>query len=106
MTHTHLVGSLTTKPWSGRCVRLAKPDEEQSCSKLLLLFQINSDKMKTFSRLAEVVRGHGGPPPKSLDSDESFKPEHTLFCREFCRDFRTLGKQSAFLGQKQCFLGK
>ena len=21
-------------------------------------------------RVAEVVRGHGGPPPKSLDSDE------------------------------------
>ena len=32
------------------------------------------------SRVAEVVRGHGGP--KSLDSDENFKPEHTLFCRE------------------------
>ena len=34
------------------------------------------------ARMAEVVRGHGGPPPKSLDSDENFKPEHTLFCRE------------------------
>ena len=35
-------------------------------------------------RVAEVVRGHGagGPPPKSLDSDENFKPEHTPFCRE------------------------
>ena len=33
-------------------------------------------------RVAEVVRGHGGPPPKSLDSDENFKPKHTLFCRE------------------------
>ena len=33
-------------------------------------------------RVAEVARGHGGPPPKSLDSDENFKPEHTLFCRE------------------------
>ena len=32
--------------------------------------------------VAEVVRGHGGPLPKSLDSDENFKPEHTLFCRE------------------------
>ena len=32
--------------------------------------------------MAEVVRGHGEPPPKSLDSDENFKPEHTLFCRE------------------------
>ena len=29
--------------------------------------------------MAKVVRGHGGPPPKSLDLDENFKPE---FCRE------------------------
>ena len=33
-------------------------------------------------RVAEVVQGHGVPPPKSLDSGENFKPEHTLFCRE------------------------
>ena len=33
-------------------------------------------------RVAEVAREHGWPPPKSLDSDENFKPEHTLFCRE------------------------
>ena len=26
--------------------------------------------------------GARGPPPKSLDSNENFKPEHTLFCRE------------------------
>ena len=31
-------------------------------------------------RVAEVVRGYGGPPPKSLDLDENFKPKHTLFC--------------------------
>ena len=30
--------------------------------------------------MAEALRGHGGP--KSLDSDENFKPEHTLFCRQ------------------------
>ena len=29
-------------------------------------------------RVAEVARH----PPKSLDSDENNKPEHTLFCRE------------------------
>ena len=33
-------------------------------------------------RVAEVVWGHGGPLPKSLDSDENFKPEHMLFCRK------------------------
>ena len=32
--------------------------------------------------VAEVVRGHGGPPLKSLDSDENFKLEHKLFCCE------------------------
>ena len=37
---------------------------------------------RTSARVAEVVREHGWPPPKSLDSDENFKPEHTLFCRE------------------------
>ena len=29
------------------------------------------------SRVAEIV-----PPPKSLDLDDNFKPEHMLFCRE------------------------
>ena len=32
--------------------------------------------------MAEVAREHGWHPPKSLNSDENFKPEHTLFCRE------------------------
>ena len=63
--------------------------------------------------MAEVAREHGWHPPKSLDSDENFKPEHTLFLLriKICRDLRFfflryLGKKSAFLGQKQCFLGK
>ena len=33
-------------------------------------------------RVAEVAREHGWHPPKSLDSDENFKPKHTLFCGE------------------------
>ena len=33
-------------------------------------------------RVAEVAREHGWHPAKSLDWDENFKPEHTLFCRE------------------------
>ena len=45
------------------------------------LFRSNKQMLYTI-RVAEVVRGHGGPPPKSLDSDEYFKPEHTLFCRK------------------------
>ena len=32
--------------------------------------------------MAEVAREHGWHPPKSLDPDENFMPEHTLFCRE------------------------
>ena len=40
------------------------------------------------------MREHGGPPPKSLDSDENFEPELTLFCREIkiCSDLRTFWK--------------
>ena len=33
-------------------------------------------------RVTEVAREHGWHPPKSLDSDENFRPEYTLFCRE------------------------
>ena len=66
----------------------------------------------TLTRVAEVAREQGWPPPKSLYSDENFKPEHTLFCCElrfvaiYALFLRSLGKKSAFLGQKQCFLGK
>ena len=34
------------------------------------------------TRVAEGAQGHWWHPPKSLDSDENFKPEHTLFCPE------------------------
>ena len=52
-----------------------------------------------------------GPPPKSLDSDENFKPEHTLFCGELrfvaiYSLFGDNGQKNAFVGQKQFFLGK
>ena len=60
----------------------------------------------TGTRVAEVAREHGWHPLRSLDSDENFKPEHTLFCRNLRTFWRSLGKKSAFLGQKQCFLGK
>ena len=30
----------------------------------------------------KLCGGTGGPPLKSLDLDENFKPEHTLFCRK------------------------
>ena len=56
-------------------------------------------------RVAEVAREHGWHPPKSLDSDENFKPEHTLFCREL----RFVAIYALFLeifGQKSAFLGK
>ena len=63
------------------------------------------------SRVAEVVRGHGGPPPKSLDSDESFKPEHTPFCRELrfvaiYALFGDLWAKKCIFGSKTVFLGQ
>ena len=39
-------------------------------------------KVVMTNRVAEVAREHGWHLPKSLDSDENFKPEHTLFCSE------------------------
>ena len=46
------------------------------------LSQVASSQNIPEDRVAEVAREHGWHPPKSLDSDENFKPEHTLFCRE------------------------
>ena len=45
-----------------------------------MLFLRKMDRVK--NRVAEVAREHGWHPLKSLDSDENFKTEHTLFCRE------------------------
>ena len=52
------------------------------------------------SRVTEVVRGHGGPPPKSWDSDENFKPEHTLFCRKL--RFVAIYALFGYLWAKKC----
>ena len=55
-------------------------------------------------RVAEVAREHGWHPAKSLDSDENFKPEHTLFCREL----RFVAIYALFLeifGHKKCLFG-
>ena len=66
----------------------------------------------TVTRVAVVAREHGWHPTKSLDLDENFKPEHTLFCRElrFVPSYALFGdlwaKKGLFLGQKQCFIGK
>ena len=55
-------------------------------------------------RVAEVARGHRGPPPKSLDLNEICKPEHMLFCREL----RFVAIYALFLeifGHKKCLFG-
>ena len=62
-------------------------------------------KMLESHRVAEVAREHRWHPPKSLESDESFKPKHTLFCREL----RFVAIYALFLeifGQKSALLGK
>ena len=55
--------------------------------------------------------GARGPPPKSLDSDENFKPEHTLFCRELrfvaiYALFGDLWAKKVPFGSKTVFLGQ
>ena len=62
-----------------------------------------------YARVAEVAREHGWHPPKSLDSDENLKPEHTLFCHElrfvaiYALFLENLGIESAFLGKNSAF---
>ena len=56
-----------------------------------------------YRRVAEVARGHGGSPLKSLDSDKNFKPKHTLFCRELI--FVTIYSLLEMFGQKKCLFG-
>ena len=61
--------------------------------------------------MAEVVGGKGGPPPKSLDSDESFKPEHALFYHElrFVAIYALPGDlwaKKCLFGSKTVFLGQ
>ena len=62
-------------------------------------------------RVAEVERGHGGPPLKSLESDENFKPEHMLFCRKLrfvaiYALFGDLWAKKCLFGSKAVFLGQ
>ena len=64
---------------------------------------------KDRTRVAEVVRGHGGPPSKGLELDENFKPEHMLFCRELrfvaiCAHFGDLWPKKCHFGSKTVFL--
>ena len=61
--------------------------------------------------MAEVVRGHGEPLPKSLDSDENFKPKHRLFCRELRfvainALFGDLRAEKCLFGSRTVFLGQ
>ena len=60
--------------------------------------------LKFSIRVAEVAREHGWHPPKILDSDENFKPEHTQFYREL----RFVAIYALFLeifGHKKCLFG-
>ena len=76
------------------------------------LFPIFKDPVEKLSiRVAEVVRGRGWPPLKSLDSDENFKLEHTLFCCElrFVEIYPLFGDlwaKKCLFGSKTVFLGQ
>ena len=59
-------------------------------------------------RVAEVAREHGWHPPKSLDSDENFKPEHYVRITLFCRKLRFVAIYAHFFGDlwaKKCLFG-
>ena len=61
--------------------------------------------------VAEVAREHGWHLPKSLDSDENFKPEHTLFFRKsrfvaIYALFGDLWPKKCLFESKTVFIGK
>ena len=64
-----------------------------------------------FARVAEVAREHRWHPTKSLDSDENFKPQHTLFCRKLrfvaiYELFGDLWAKKVPFGSKTVFFGQ
>ena len=72
---------------------------------------ISQSEPLVWDRVAEVAREHSWHPAKSLDSDENFKPEHTLFCRELrfvAIDalFGDLWAKKVPFGVKTVFLGQ
>ena len=72
-------------------------------SELKSILTIKLSRYQGSARVAEVAREHRWHPPKSLDSDENFKPEHTLFCREL--RFVAIYARFGDLWAKQCLLG-
>ena len=77
----------------------------------LFSFSDQQNKQNVFGRVAEVAREHRWHPPKTLDSDENFKPEHTLFCSElrFVAIYALFGDfwaKKVFFGSKTVFLGQ
>ena len=64
-----------------------------------------------FARVAEVACEHRWHLPKSLDSDENFKPQHTLFCRKLrfvaiYAIFGDLWAKKVPFGSKTVFFGQ
>ena len=58
----------------------------KKCSEINIILEycniISTEGALRRPRVAEVAREHRWHPPKSLDSDENFKPERSLFCCE------------------------
>ena len=87
----------------------------KKCSEINIILEycniISTEGALRRPRVAEVAREHRWHPPKSLDSDENFKPKHTLFCRELrffaiYALFGDLWAKKCLLGSKTVFLGQ
>ena len=89
-----------------KTIEVASVITEGALARWQLVYQIFLPAIDTLvTRVAEVAREHGWHPPKSLDTDEIFKPEYTLFCCElrfvaiYALFLEILGIKSAFLGK-------
>ena len=72
------------KPFQNRLhyhVQVNHPDEvrKEQAPAFVSLCQTAILYFGALNRVAEVVRRHEGPSPKSLDLDENFKPKHMQY---------------------------
>ena len=85
--------------------------QQKDCFNIICIVYLWHNAKVCQSRVAEVTGEDGWHLPKSLDSDENFKPQHTLFCRKLrfvaiYALFGDLWAKKCLFGSKTVFLGQ
>ena len=85
--------------------------QQKDCFNIICIVYLWHNAKVCQSRVAEVTGEDGWHLPKSLDSDENFKPQHTLFCRKLrfvaiYAIFGDLWAKKVPFGSKTVFFGQ